>query len=307
MDNRILIKLSSQEQDQIKAQSYTSVGPVPPYPPIQPPSSKKWIFDDDMSDEFDGSALDLSRWAIENENWKGRPPGWFSKENVKLYKGLHSNALMLESKEEKQRPPGYPPHYKDFSTAFVRTHKARTYGYFEIVCRVMDSRISSAFWFSNPGTDLWTELDVFEYSASDKPTDHGTPLNQIFATNFHIHEHPDKDEIATLHKPRWYDVGFDISQQFVKVGFNWQEDKIQWFINDHKIREERNYHFHQPLHLQLDSETFPRWFGLPALSPGSNSLPNSFCITYVRSWYLDDDSPDLVREGGGEPNSELVT
>lgn len=304
MNYRILTKLDRQDQERLKRKSYASIGPVPPSPPIPAPSSKRWVFDRDMSDEFEGSSVDLRKWGINNRSWKGRAPGWFSKDNVRIYQGSHANALYLESKEEKQRPPGYPAEYRDFSTAFVRTHKVRKYGYFEIVCRMMDSRISSAFWFSNPTSRLWTELDVFEYSASDQPTSHGTPLNQIFATNYHIHRHPNKNQIRRLKQPKWYDVGFDISKQRVKVGFNWQEDKIQWYINDHLVREEKNEYFHQPLHLQLDSETFPTWFGLPEVGPGNNNLPNSFRIMYVRSWYLDDKDGD---EDEVEQCSEMDT
>lgn len=293
-NRRILFQLTADEQERIKGKRYSHVKPIPDTPPIYitTPSSKRWVFDRDMSDEFEGAQLDLNKWAEHNRTWKGRAPGWFSRDNVKIYQGAHTNALYLESREEKQRPQGYPDNYGDFSTAFVGTHKARKYGYFEIVCRLMDSRVSSAFWFSNPSRRIWTELDVFEYSASDKPTNHGTPLNRIFATNYHIHKHPHRNQIGKLKEPKWFDIGFDLSQQRIKVGLNWQEDKIQWFINDYMIREEKNEYFHQPLHLQLDSETFPKWFGLPEIGPGNNNLPSSFRIMYVRSWYLDDQDGD---------------
>ena len=71
--------------------------------------------------------------------------------------------------------------YKDFSTAFVRTHKKRKYGYFEIVCLLADSNISSAFWFAGRSGDHRTELDVFEYSTSDKPV-RNSHYRNIFST-----------------------------------------------------------------------------------------------------------------------------
>lgn len=92
-----------------------------------------------MSDEFEGMQFDLTKWVDHNRTWKGRAPGWFSKDNVRIYEGAHRIALYLELREENQRPPGYPAQYKDFSTAFVRTHKVRKYGYFEIICRLMES------------------------------------------------------------------------------------------------------------------------------------------------------------------------
>ena len=41
-----------------------------------------------------------------------------------------------------------------------------------------------------------------------------------------------------------------------------------------------NTHWHQPLHLNFDSETMPEWFGLP----DEENLPGTFSIEYVRAW-----------------------
>ena len=43
-----------------------------------------------------------------------------------------------------------------------------------------------------------------------------------------------------------------------------------------------NTHWHQPLSLNLDSETMPEWFGLP----DEASLPSTFSVEYIRSWRL---------------------
>ena len=46
------------------------------------------------------------------------------------------------------------------------------------------------------------------------------------------------------------------------------------------VRTLANTWWHQPLHVNFDSETFPNWFGLP--DPAE--LPATFSIDYVRSW-----------------------
>ena len=235
-----------------------------------------------MSDEFEVTPsriwLRRSRWEIINPTWLGRAPSFFRRENVIVNNG----SMKLRSMEDTP-PANYPDQYRDFSTAFVRTKKTRLYGYFEIYCRLMDSRISSAFWFARNEPDLWTELDVFEYSTSDRVNTRRTPFKQLFNTNIHIHRHPDG---IRYNKPQVLDVGYDLSAQPIKVGFNWQADKIEWYLNDKVVRTETNEHFHQPLHLQLDSESFPNWFGLPKTGGSHmNNLPNAFEIFYVRSWY----------------------
>ena len=221
------------------------------------------------------------RWEVNNHKWKGREPGFFKAANVYTYDGnlyLRSQIENNDDIPEDLKSKGY----KDFSTAFVRTHKKRKYGYFEIVCLLADSNISSAFWFAGRSGDHRTELDVFEYSTSDKPV-RNSHYRNIFSTNVHVHAHPDESVPDKYKDQQSYDIGFDLSSKRVKVGFNWQHDYIEWYLNDVLIRRIENKYFHQELHLQLDSETFPNWFGLPDLE--NNKLPAHFRIMYVRTWY----------------------
>lgn len=247
---------------------------------ISTDASFEWKKDWDMSDEFNNGPssvwLRRNRWETSNKRWIGRKPGFFRTENVVVRDG----SMRLWSREDQPPFPNYSG-YKDFSTGFVKTKKARKYGYFEISAKLMDSRISSAFWFANNEPTLWTELDVFEYSTSDKKTWYGAPFGHSFNTNMHVHRHPDGVHFS---RPKIFDVGFNLSESVVKVGFNWQIDSIEWYLNDSLLRKEDNEHFHQPLHLQLDSETFPNWFSLPE-KYGNNKLPNFFEIFYVRSFY----------------------
>lgn len=116
----------------------------------------KWVPIPEMSDEFNGPG-DKSKWDFCNRNWKGRMPGMFMEKNATVKDG----ALRLTACAE-DPPPGSPPGYKDFTTAFVRTKAKQKYGYFEITCKPMDAVTSSSFWFaSNEGEQgWWTEIDV---------------------------------------------------------------------------------------------------------------------------------------------------
>lgn len=285
---REFITVNEAKQRRIERKDYSKIDCIPDEPSIEAPDGQQWVFDEEISDEFHCETLDEKKWEINNHNWLGREPGWFSRENVYIFQGTDTNALYLRSKEDTQQ--NLPEGYHSFSTSFVRTRKTRKYGYFEIVCRLMDSDISSAFWFSNPRGRMWTELDVFEYSTSERRVPRrNMEYKRLFATNYHVHRHPNAN-LRGHKNPKSYDLGFDLSSKRIKVGFNWQKDKIEWYVNDELIRCDDNSYFHQPLHLQLDSETFPGWFGLPQV--GDNNLPNSFRIMYVRSWYLDGEEID---------------
>lgn len=282
MTDRRFHTLSLQQKERVVSAQYHTIKPRPPYPPIRLPADIKWVPDWEMSDEFNGSETSdwkgRLRWEINNHHWRGRKPGFFKESNVFIY----NNTLHLKSIEDKP-PKTFPQGYHSFSTSFVRTKKTRLYGYFEIVCWLMDSDISSAFWLANNDGTQWTELDVFEYSTSDKKAGGDYHFARLFSTNYHVHRHPNPQVPEGFQSPKSYDVGFDLSLMRVKVGFNWQKDYIEWYLNDVLIRRERNEYFHQPLHLQLDSETFPFWFGLP--QKGNNGLPDYFRIMYVRTWY----------------------
>jgi hypothetical protein len=52
------------------------------------------------------------------------------------------------------------------------------------------------------------------------------------------------------------------------------------WVDGKVVHELKNTHWHQPLHMTFDSETFPDWFGLPE----KETLPSTFSIDYVRSW-----------------------
>lgn len=201
--------------------------PLKTPPRLDPGRNHEWIQDWEMSDEFEKTVstswLRRYRWETFNPTWKGRAPSFFKKDNVIVDNG----SMKLKSRED-QPPSHFPPVYRDVSSAFVRTRRKRLYGYFEIYSRLMDSKVSSAFWFANHQPDKWTELDVFEFSTTDKPTNFGKPFSHLFNTNMHVHRHPAGIKFSS---PKVYDAGFNLSSQPIKVGFNWQQDKIQWFLS----------------------------------------------------------------------------
>lgn len=269
----------------------------PGQPPRREPlipagEGKRWTQIWEMTDEFwyhDENGVPALRpiWEPFNKNWSGRRPAFFKTENVVAT----PTSLQLWSREDTVR--GQPnaaylrsSGYRDFSTAFVRTHHRQLYGYFEIFCRLMDSRVSSAFWFAHnepPGEDSWwTEVDVFEFSTSSA---RGVEQRSRVNTNWHVHRNGRQPHWDHLDSPVEMDVGFDLSERAHKWALDWTEDYVTWYLDDRPIRTEVNRYLKRPMHLQFDSETFPRWFGLPETGGSEkNNLPNKFEIYYVRSW-----------------------
>jgi beta-glucanase (GH16 family) len=225
-----------------------------------------------LTDEFDGTKLDETRWWPCNPTWKGRQPGFFHPQNVRVEGGM----LHLDAKKESL--PDLPKGYHTYTTAAVKGKTKVRYGYFEIRARAMDSQASSAFWFYDATPEIWSEIDVFEIGARKHPH------------RYYMNTHLFHTLVETVHwaKSRTWEAPYNLSREFHRYGLEWDRDAIKFTIDGKAVREERNTHWHQPLTLNFDSETFPNWFGLPK----DDALPATFSIDYVRAWKRKDGPPD---------------
>jgi len=231
-----------------------------------PPAHGKWAPIPELTDEFAGPKLDAKKWHDHNPGWKGRKPGFFSKKNVFVKDGV----LHLVARAEDL--PGLPEGYHTFTTAAVKSTTLVRYGYFEIRCRPMKSRASSAFWFYNSTKERWTEIDVFEIGG-------GAPKHKrTLHMNVHVFHTP--EEKKHWAKPAQHKTPYDLADAYHTFALEWDEKNITWYLDGRAVRTVKNTHWHQPLHMNFDSETMPKWFGLPE----KKALPSTFAIEYVRSW-----------------------
>ena len=127
------------------------------------PAGQKWALVENMSDEFDGSALDRNKWQDDpvgnGWNWYGRAPGLFRGENVQLKDG---KMCVTVSKLD-------APVVRDGKTfthqgAIVRSlHPGQPGWYFECRMKANATIMSSTFWLMpKPGNGKRLELDIQE-------------------------------------------------------------------------------------------------------------------------------------------------
>lgn len=236
-----------------------------------PPAGSKWKPITELTDEFEGSKLDSAKWHDHNPRWKGREPGLFSPKNVSVSDGkLHLTARV-------ETLPDLPKGFHTFTTAAVKSKALARYGYFEIKCRPMKSQASSAFWFYQSEKDEWTEIDVFEICGA------GGKWHNSYNMTVHVFQTP-------AEKKHWQKGGkwippFQMADDYHIYALEWNKDVIKWRVDGKVVHEMKNTHWHQALHMNFDSETFPEWFGLPDKA----SLPATFSIEYIRSWSRPED------------------
>ncbi len=221
-----------------------------------------------MSDEFEGAKLDPNKWRPVNPKWLGRQPAFFYSGNVNVSNGkLH---LVMKKQEVPEMPKNKG--YHTYTSAAVQSKTKVKYGYFEVKCRPMKSHGSSSFWFYESSPELWTEIDVFEIGG-------GAPgFERKYNMNVHVFRTPTE-------KKHWSKHGAWIAPTNLADGYHvyaleWDEERITWYFDGVPVRWVENTHWHQALTLNFDSETMPKWFGLPK----DKDLPSTYSIEYVRAW-----------------------
>lgn len=172
------------------------------------------------SEEFDGTALDETKWSYQRGGWNGaNVQNCYVDENTKVADG----SLQITSKYE----PGYEcfNERKDFTSGFVQT-KDRvdwTYGYFEAKVKVPASNSTwPSFWMS-PQEALYGpwpqsgEIDVFEIKGHDMTKSYGNAHWGNSATD-------KRQEKGTYE--------FDDATQWHVYAVEWNEGELKFYIDN---------------------------------------------------------------------------
>jgi beta-glucanase (GH16 family) len=228
----------------------------------------RWLRYAPMTDEFEGAKLDSRKWWARNPRWLGRQPAYFWPDNVTVSDGRLHLAMRKQEVPEMSKEKGY----HTYTSAAVQSKSRVKYGYFEIKARPMKSHGSSSFWFYHNAEERWTEIDVFEIGG-------GAPgFERKYNMNVHVFKTPTEKEHWSSHGV-WSAPG-DLADDYHVYGLEWDEEKIKWYFDGVLVRWVENTHWHQDLTLNFDSETMPKWFGLP----NDEDLPSTYSIEYVRAW-----------------------
>jgi beta-glucanase (GH16 family) len=224
-----------------------------------------WVKFEPMTDEFEGKELDLKKWTLGIEGWKGRQPALFSDKNVTVSDGK----LHLTMRKEKLPADLAKQGYHDYTSAALHSKARTAYGYFEVKAKPMNSGGSSSFWFQREGVPGWvTEIDVFEICGKAKGSENR------YNMTLHVFQTPTEKEhwaVGGVWVAPWR-----LADDYHVYGFEWGKEELKWFVDGVLVRSVENTHWHQPLSLIFDSETF----GMPK----DEDLPSTFSVEYVRAW-----------------------
>lgn len=294
-------KEQAEENEPIQEQEESSTDT---FPLSDSDNTGKWILNQDMSDEFEGTSLNEDKWLIQGtngvfqSNFKGRAPSQFSTDNVRLENGM----LKLETRWEPDY--NFSPTtdndgntYENITTAAVITKNEFVYGYLEVKAKAADAEVTSSFW----ATGNATEFDFFEMFG-----DHKQP-NKLWKDNelwWSIHDWSSAGSGKSTYTEH-HDLGFRVADDFHVYGYEWSAANVKIYIDGELYRDvskdainahddvtnnnggngvNENFVITKPIKIWFDQETFP-WHGIPDSMQevgGDGSI--DFEIEYLRIW-----------------------
>ena len=249
--------------------------------PLSDPQGS-WLLQPAYSDEFDGKSLDLSKWDNDVVDWGVW--SWLP-ENAWVDSGNLSLRMNYQEHERKGQRLFY-------TSGIVRSKAAPIkYGYFEARIQAAPKfpGVCPAFWAFRQEADMWTEIDFVELTQR-----HNTPRQiDIFSL---VHRHPDLKPGEKIVEERTVMVDWDPRDAFHVYGVEWNESRLNWYIDGVLVGTSQNLYWHQALDIVLS-------FGVRRSlrdNPSAQGLPTTALVDYVRVW-KNAATPDCRHGSGTNP------
>jgi beta-glucanase (GH16 family) len=237
-------------------------------PMSDPLNEGGWVIYEPLSDDFDGTHLDTSKWRTNIAGWPGRPPALFVDHDVEVSHGT----LQITMRKEPVRSEEAKMGFHDYTTGAVQSLASVLYGYFEVRAKAMKSAGSSAFLFADKDEKNWNEIDVFEMGGA-------LPANtrRVYMS---VHNFVEDGIEVNRHSTKFIKMRSNVADEFHVYGLDWSPDSLDFYIDGRLRRHLPNTSWHIPANMVFDAETEVDWFGMP----NDSDLPSVFLIDYVHAW-----------------------
>ncbi len=256
------------------------------------PASQIWVEVENMSDEFDGTSLDLSKWQSEPTGngwgWDGRPPALFKASNVVVQDGM-----MQVTVGKLVQPVMKGNKAFTHQGAIVRSLNPGQVGwYFECRMKANKTVMSSTFWLmTKKDTTKKLELDIQECvgRTTDRTEGWGRDWDQIFHSNA-IHR-TNRFNSQKVQLQAHLKTETKNSERFYVYGAWWKSpEEIQFYLDGkyaYSIRPEIAWDV--PAYIQMAIETYD-WNPIPddgGLVEHGTREERTTQYDWVRIWKLE--------------------
>jgi len=240
------------------------------------PVEKQWVPVTELTDEFNGSLLDGSKWLNYIPFWEGRFPSAFKKENVSVSGGF----LKLKSTVANYQQQGTWVN----AAAVMSKTKAMKPGYYSearIKCPTLS--MTGAYWFQGS----YSEIDVIEnFGAPTAPAYAGYETHMM--TNLHYFKDGWANDKTTPWEAAIIKPACD--KDFFTYGVWWKDSATVIFYLDGKAvhTSKPGGLFKENMYMFFDMETFIWGIGLPTIESLDDSTKNTQYVDWVRTYKLVD-------------------
>ncbi|WP_235817839.1 family 16 glycosylhydrolase [Formosa haliotis] len=294
-------KVSETVVSEVKEEQQSNSPASKLYPSSDPENKEGWVLNEAISDEFDGTSIDTTKWFVEGQNgdyyiWKGRAPSQYAPHNVVVEEGKlkiitqwePDYPFVKESYADGDHKDTYGMHEGNplpVTTAAIVSKKRFLNGYMEVKSKAPKAAMTAAFW----AIGYEQELDVYEQLAVPKIAKEGSISSNTNRTAVHDWSPPS----VRPTKAFGYDetLNYTTSDAFHIYGAEWGEDFLNIYRDGkfiHGFTQDElgtDWVLNNPMEIWLDSEIF-KWLGVPH----QEELPAIFEVEYMRVWQKPSDN-----------------
>ncbi|AWB67840.1 glycoside hydrolase [Saccharobesus litoralis] len=289
---------------------------LPSYLP-EPPIGFEWRKVEVMSDEFNGTELDSSKWHNQIKTWKGRRPARFLPDNVAVNNGV----LQLKTSTYAKDADGYTMG----GAAVAGIHQA-TYGYFESRIKASKTKMSTTFWLHSDKAENPSDCDTRHSIEIDILEAIGGWPNEWWANRMHSNTHykPTSMQNGKCRGDKYvsqgakHNAGVKLNQDYHVYSAWWvTPNQVHFYFDGQKMgtvdlnHEIDSVPFNGPMSLRMVVETYdwqPKLIKkiagehqpYPTAIELDDPSINTAYYDYVRSYQLVESKANLVDNAGFE-------
>jgi len=283
----VVISVERGSEDQsLLIQSIRAEAPpaeVPTWVGQRPPVEGDW--DKTFDDEFEGAAVDATKWNIAGPNFWDKKSHW-SKDNILIGNGVVKMRYEKKTGSQNDEANGK---VTDYASGYLDTYGKWTqkYGYFETRVKLPTAPgLWPAFWLMpDRGVEAgeqWKRQDTAKGAMEFDVMEH---LTRWGPNRFNIAMHWDGYQKA--HKSTGTDKIYYQADKdgFVTVGLLWTPGQAVYYVNGREVLRWEDPRISQVQSNMMFTLPMGGWDNSPL---DDSKLPDDFIIDYVRCWQRKD-------------------
>ncbi|ADE53100.1 glycoside hydrolase family 16 [Coraliomargarita akajimensis DSM 45221] len=249
------------------------------------PSGKQWVQNSTLSDEFNGSSLNTSKWQYNHPYWAGRVPSHFKASNVTVSGGLLRLKATSRINDMNQVNDPVKDVWVDSSCVTSKAKSLKLGMYTEARMKMSRLSMTTAFWSQGN----YSEIDCIEnIGAPSNPQ--WAHMSKLMEMNSHYFINGWNNDIST---PAHHNMGVNHADAFHVYGFHWKDSRtIDMYLDGVKVKTiTTGGGFNENHYMFFDTEVFSWGVGLPLISNLQNNNKNTGFIDWVRTYELENAPP----------------